>query len=70
MKYITTKDNDLIIFSKGINHSDMARKFGGEIRGAGFVELEVTHTPYGKSYFMDMKPHEDDKKTVVHHLNN
>lgn len=61
MKYITSKDGEMIIFSIGFSHDEMARKTIGikNVVGAGFVSLSDA-TCYGRSISLGIDSREDD----------
>jgi hypothetical protein len=69
-KYIITKDNDIIIFSAGMNHSDF--KHMNPIR-AGFISIGVDKegnpdcSCYGRSISLDMEsdPQKDTLKAKL-----
>jgi hypothetical protein len=66
MKYIFTKSPyNLIIFSAGISHKEMADKFGGAI-SAGMINSNLE--PYGESISLKMKPEEGDKERIKHYF--
>lgn len=68
MKYITTKDNAIIIFSEGITHREVAQGLGVEVRGAGFVNMSVRQC-YGDSVSLNIPMHSKDTATLRYHSN-
>ena len=85
MKYIISKNNDVIIFSDGISHRDMARDIGcieagDDIVGAGFVRFSVTNEDdmpgdldikcYGESVSLGIKSRGIDDECIIEGSNN
>ena len=66
MKYITTKNNAIIIFSKGFSHKEIAQKLNEEVRGAGFVNLDTKECS-GQSISLKIGVHERDNRTLEFH---
>ena len=69
MKYITTKNNNIIIFGKGLGHNEVASIHGVTPRGAGFINIE-TGKCYGESISLGIEVHEDDERTFRFHRDN
>lgn len=70
MKYIITKQNDAIIFSDGMVHADVARKFGGA-KSAGFVSIddEGKIAAYGRSMSLGLESDPDDSRIISNAFN-
>ena len=66
MKYIITKDYDLIIFSGGITHKEMANKFCGAV-SAGFVNDKLETS--GHSVTLKLSPREKDANIIRSRFN-
>lgn len=67
MKYIITKNHDLIIFSEGISHKDMSNAFGPAV-SAGMINHRLE--PYGESVSLNyMKPGERDQLIINNRFN-
>ncbi|MCP6727398.1 MAG: hypothetical protein KJI69_05315 [Patescibacteria group bacterium] len=66
MKYIISKDNDVIIFSGGIEHRDMANKFGGAV-SAGSINSKLE--AYGSSSTLKISSREKDTAIIQNRFN-
>lgn len=65
MKYIRTKDNEFVIFSASINHSDMARMMRVEPISAGFVNIYgETVSAHGRSMTLHMSALPEDSDLI------
>lgn len=70
MKYIVFEEDgleDIVIFSKLVNHSDMASRIGKKVLGAGFVRLgmdtasdHIVGVCHGESISLNMKSRPED----------
>ena len=54
MKYIKTNELSIVIFSPSLTHADMAKRLGGEILSAGFVDMEKREC-FGESVSLNLK---------------
>ena len=62
MKYIITNNFDVIIFSNGIDHDDVAEKFGG-LESGGYLTKDLK--PYGQLVSLGgLKPGERDEEII------
>lgn len=68
MKYIVSKDKDVVIFSDNLIHSMVARTLfeEGDVRSAGFVNADLK--PYGMSGSLNIGGHPDDEELIAHHF--
>lgn len=68
MKYIVSKDNEVVIFSENLVHAMVARRLFPEdhIRSAGFVNAELK--PHGMSISLEIGGHPDDEELIAHHF--
>ena len=67
MKYIVSKDNDLVIFSEGFKHSEVADKLRIVPVSAGFIDQNLK--PYGKSFTLGLSAMEKDQRIINNHFN-
>lgn len=62
IKYITIRENNaerIIVFSPNFQHNEIARRVGGEVLGAGFVNWEKMEC-YGESISLGIPCHPSD----------
>ena len=71
LKYIVAKVEGLeqiVIFSPTFVHSEMARKVGGPVLGAGFVHWEAQEC-YGQSISLGIESREEDTNLLKRRIN-
>jgi len=67
MKYIISKDKDVVIFSEGLIHAEVARKLHLEVESAGFINNELK--PYGDSFSLGVGTNKDSEDIIKRHFN-
>lgn len=80
MKYIKNKQGDVVIFTGGMSHDDVARKLGwkhDDISGAGFVHglggrdaeaMETEIVTVGQSVTLGIKANPDDARRIIREI--
>ena len=74
LKYIITKDGEPILFSKAIQHSDMANHISEEIVSAGFVTFKnneagiVVAQAFGHSMTLNLRSQIEDSDIITKHI--
>ena len=66
MKYITTKNNGIVVFSRDFSHRGVAKALikNEEIRGTGLIDDRGR--TYGRGHY---KPSKRDQITLDYHVN-
>ena len=59
--YPVSPQDVMVILPEFVNHATVAKKIGGEVLSAGFVDLE-NNTCYGESTSLKIKSREVDSK--------
>lgn len=59
MKYLNHKDLGLVIFSAAVTHAQIAARIGGQIKSAGFVDVE-NQKCFGESVSLNLKARDED----------
>ena len=71
MKYITFTDGSSLLFSESLNHADMARKVGKQIKGAGQARLVFSERraySWGKSFSLGTESADGDSDLITQAL--
>jgi len=68
MKYIISNNNDLVIFSEGLKHSDVSQKLNLQTKSAGFITEKLK--PFGESFSLRIGRGENDEQIINNHFNN
>lgn len=70
LKYLLTKQGDLIVFSDGLSHSEMAGR--RDIVGAGFIRFHDTNDAelaraecYGESVSLKIKSRKEEDEEII-----
>jgi len=67
MKYIITKCNNIVIFSDGIGHNEIAKNIGEEVISAGMIDSGLN--VFGKSATLNLASREIDKAIIKRQFN-
>jgi hypothetical protein len=68
MKYIIGSNGELVIFTGGFTHQEIARKLGVEAESAGFITKDLK--PYGESYSLGLSSKPEDQDWINSCLEN
>jgi hypothetical protein len=69
MKYIITKGNQIVIFSSGFSHKEIANKIPDQVVSAGFINIGGNKIEcYGESISLGIKSRPEDTDIAIRRI--